>query len=443
MKTNKFWSYLAAAAMMTGMVMVTSCTKNDFELPEVIESEVLDEGLDANVKETNGTEGTQLSYESWIVVKGITRAEFENKVSVTLNNQLNHISGELDVQDFNEGKPTLELSRKVGENKKDGFVTVTDSILVCTVHYPGFSFDYELTYQVGVYDDGVTRQVMPYYQYENITDKGSSFSASEKVNENGKEYEKRMLTHELEVTFNGEVYTVSAEFVLYKGRVEDVLLSSKVVSEGSKIVSSTETSVTTSSFIIVEQEWSVSGTKSFRVETELLTEMTYSSEKHYGFVSQMWDPYSDPLLYESVRDSIVVGSRTEGNVEFTRISRTQDIVLTDISKGKTNLAATHTVCEYEVPVYKDDVLTYEMPYSQVDVASEWPGTVEWEQVSDGWRFLFYIRNYFNVGDTTPICSGTDLNGDGVDDITGELVEWTWADAVELSWTYSDYIYLAE
>ena len=42
-----------------------------------------------------------------------------------------------------------------------------------------------------------------------------------------------------------------------------------------------------------------------------------------------------------------------------------------------------------------------------------------------------------------IPSDIKINGFIIDYITGELVEWTWADAVKLSWTYSDYIYLAE
>ena len=443
MKTNKFWFVMAAAAVLAGMVTLVSCEKDEPFQPEVIESEVLDQGMDESIKVQSGTEGTSLSYESWILVKGITRAEFENRVSVTLNNQLKHISGELDVRDFNEGEAVLEFSNKAGESKKDGFVTVTDSILVCTVRYPDFSFDYELTYQVGVYDDGVTRMVMPHYQYENITDKGSTFSAVEKVSEGDKEYEKRTLTHELEVTLNGEVYTVFAEFVLYKGRADDILRSSKVINEGSKIISSTETSVTTLSFIEVEQEWSVSGVKSFRVETELVTKMTYSSEKCYGFVSSMWDHYHSPLRYVDTQDSVFISRRAEGNIEFTKVRKTQDVILSDAGEGEIKLAVTHTACDYEVPVYKDAILTYEMPYSQVMADNERVNDVTWEQAADGWRFLFYIRNNFYVGDPSMVCDGTDLNGDGIDDITGELVEWTWADAVKLSWTYSDYIYLAE
>ena len=58
--------------------MMTSCSKDDYELPEVIESEVYDEGEAGEVRAAkSGTEGTQLSYESWIMVRGITRASFD------------------------------------------------------------------------------------------------------------------------------------------------------------------------------------------------------------------------------------------------------------------------------------------------------------------------------------------------------------------------------
>ena len=149
---------------------------------------------------------------------------------------------------------------------------------------------------------------------------------------------------------NGEVYTVFAEFVLYKGRADDILRSSKVINEGSKIISSTETSVTTLSFIEVEQEWSVSGVKSFRVETELVTKMTYSSEKCYGFVSSMWDHYHSPLRYVDTQDSVFISRRTEGNIEFTKVRKTQDVILSDAGEGEIKLAVTHTACDYEVPV---------------------------------------------------------------------------------------------
>ncbi|WP_302129237.1 hypothetical protein, partial [Bacteroides congonensis] len=70
MKTNKFMQFMAAAVVVCGMSVLTSCEKDNYELPEVIESEVYDTGVSSKVTAESGTEGTKLSYESWIMVKG-------------------------------------------------------------------------------------------------------------------------------------------------------------------------------------------------------------------------------------------------------------------------------------------------------------------------------------------------------------------------------------
>ena len=44
MKTKSLWFATAAAVVLTGMTMMTSCSKDEPLLPEVIESEVYDEG---------------------------------------------------------------------------------------------------------------------------------------------------------------------------------------------------------------------------------------------------------------------------------------------------------------------------------------------------------------------------------------------------------------
>ena len=92
MKTKKNWFVIVAAMIMSSVMIFASCSSDDDPmLPEVIESEVLDEGMDDTVSSKpsinpNGvTTGTQFSYKSWIMVKGQTRAAFENKVEVTLN----------------------------------------------------------------------------------------------------------------------------------------------------------------------------------------------------------------------------------------------------------------------------------------------------------------------------------------------------------------------
>ena len=76
MKTKKNWFVIMAAMIMSSIVFMTSCSEDDEPaLPEVIESEVLDEGLDSNVSSQPNTApdgtslGTKLSYKSWIMVK--------------------------------------------------------------------------------------------------------------------------------------------------------------------------------------------------------------------------------------------------------------------------------------------------------------------------------------------------------------------------------------
>ena len=109
---------MAAAAMLAGTTMMTSCEKEEeISKREVIESEVLDEGVAQEVTEEVGTEGTQLSYESWIVVRGQTRAAFENKVSVTLFNRFNHVIDEVEVENFDFGQPEVGISYQVEKKR--------------------------------------------------------------------------------------------------------------------------------------------------------------------------------------------------------------------------------------------------------------------------------------------------------------------------------------
>jgi hypothetical protein len=104
---------------------------------------------------------------------------------------------------------------------EDGFVTVYDSILVYSVSYDDFSFDYKIIYQVPVYDDGVTKQVMPYYRYENIRNGETRVSDGESRVVEGKVYAVKNLRHSIDVDFNGEMYTVKANITLLR-KIGDV-----------------------------------------------------------------------------------------------------------------------------------------------------------------------------------------------------------------------------
>ena len=214
MKTKSLWFATAAAVVLTGMTMMTSCSKDDYELPEVIESEVYDEGEAGEVRAEVGTEGTQLSYESWIMVRGITRASFDNKVSVTLNSELKNVSAVCPVNHWEIGDYQATLSREVFDQRTEGFVTVTDSVLIYRLTFDEFSFEYRLNYEVPVYDDHVTRQVMPYYYYSNLKDNGGRLEKADSYVDGDMAYARRIYRHSISVDFGGQTYEVKAEVTL-------------------------------------------------------------------------------------------------------------------------------------------------------------------------------------------------------------------------------------
>lgn len=242
MKANKMWFVIMAAMIMSSVMFLTSCSKDDeLDLPEVIESEVLDEGLDNTVVATpnvapDGTSlGTKLSYQSWIMVKGHTRAAFENKVQVTLNNAFNNTDTTIVVPDFNLGDYTTEISYKKRSERREGFVTVSDSLLVYTVKFNNFSFDYELDHEVAVYNDGMTEQEMPYHQIGFIEDNGYKLTYLDSSVAGEEAYSRRQLTHFISVTFNGKKYDLSARVMLYRhlgSAYEPYVLRSQLIAEG-------------------------------------------------------------------------------------------------------------------------------------------------------------------------------------------------------------------
>lgn len=164
MRTVNVKRFFRAAAALFTVAVFASCSNEDEPLPEVIESEVLDSGLDDQVvskpvEGVSGTNGVELSYQSWIRVKGETRAFFDDKVTVMLTDVFNCVDSTVNVGSFElSGYRTSVSYKKRGERQED-FVQVSDSIMAYTVSFDQFSFDYELLFETAVYDDGYTRQL--------------------------------------------------------------------------------------------------------------------------------------------------------------------------------------------------------------------------------------------------------------------------------------------
>ena len=400
MKTKSLWFATAAAVVLTGMTMMTSCSKDDYELPEVIESEVYDEGEAGEVRAEVGTEGTQLSYESWIMVRGITRASFDNKVSVTLNSELKNVSAVCPVNHWEIGDYQATLSREVFDQRTEGFVTVTDSVLVYRLTFDEFSFEYRLNYEVPVYDDHVTRQVMPYHKYENIVDNGCELSELEDASENGVTYKRQKCVHSLTVTFNGKEYKVSSELILKKAQKgEDKLLAAKVVDEGIEFVKTGDWSGKTVSWILIEQTWSESGTKQARKEVVLYNEQLESTGAVTGVLGKMLG--KDDFAYEAevVDEAKELGRREEDGFAVVKYGYEATVRLKDKTTGA-SLSFSPYELTYETAVYKDEFVTYEMPANRFHDPQTSLEVGEWRE-ADG-MYVLDVETRFSLmfGDAT-------------------------------------------
>lgn len=256
MKTNKFWLVVVLGATLA-VSALTSCNKEDFELPEVIESEVSDSGIDATVTETVNAQGeVSLSYKSWIQVQGQTRASFDNRVEATLQGKLADFSCETIVDNWRFGsKPETSVSSSAGASRKEGFVTITDSLFVYTVKYANFQVAFELPFEVAVYDDGFTRQVMPYYYYSNLQDLGGKIEDMDSGEEEGFAYARKRYTHTIAIDFHGKSYEVTATVLLKRqlgAANEPYIVRSRPISYDI----SANTTGGANSMIVVYQKWS-------------------------------------------------------------------------------------------------------------------------------------------------------------------------------------------
>lgn len=220
MKTKIFWLAIVLGTILT---IFTACEKGEDELPEIVNSEVLDRGLSNDVTVTgNETDGTTLSYESWIKVQQevMTRSTVKDKViSVTLNNLLTDVKKDVEYYYVDFGTPETSISYKMAgyhKSQEEDYVIVYDSVMVYTITYPCFSFSYELMFQVPVFYDGVTRHTMPYYRYENIRSGKASFTDMDSRVIDGKAYSCKKFNHSILINFNGQEYEVKADFNLIR-----------------------------------------------------------------------------------------------------------------------------------------------------------------------------------------------------------------------------------
>jgi hypothetical protein len=227
MKKHFLFALITAAVMMC----LSACCKDDLmevidTKPVIIESEITDGGtggVNSKVSVNDGLKTTELSYQSWIRVRGKTKADFDDKITVEINGELPDIAMEVNreftVDAFTNVKPTVSISTDMTGTRKSEeseYVTICDSLLSYDVDCRFFFFRFEMSYEVPIYQDTVTYEVMPHYRYENIVDKGYTIEPQDSKVKDGIAYGCALLRYEIDVTFGGEVYTLCANITLLK-----------------------------------------------------------------------------------------------------------------------------------------------------------------------------------------------------------------------------------
>jgi len=241
MKAIKFWSVITVAVFFTTMIF-TSCdeSNDDPVIQEGTESEVVDGGASNNVtsqtfstttKNGNTVSGTELSYESWIRVMyrnsakkaptyAATRGSSDNdgkEFRVLLKDVFHNTDTTININDryFDIGEYTTDTTYYVKGTRQDGYITITDSVMVYTINFKDFSFAYEMEYEVAVYDDGITRETLPYHKITNLKDNGLEMVPIESVHDESLAvFARRQINHSISVEFCGETYTLKGKIVL-------------------------------------------------------------------------------------------------------------------------------------------------------------------------------------------------------------------------------------
>ena len=380
MKTTSLWFATAAAVVLTGMTMMTSCSKDDYELPEVIESEVYDEGRAEEVKAKVGTEGTQLSYESWIMVRGITRASFDNKVSVTLNGKLKDVAAVCPVNHWEIGDYQATLFREVFDQRTEGFVTVTDSVLVYKLTFDEFSFEYRLNYEVPVYDDHVTRQVMPYYYYSNLKDNGGRLEKADSYVDGDKAYARRIYRHSISVDFGGQTYEVKAEVTLRRElgpAGEAYIVNSEVIDK------SVEAKAEGDGFLSAIRVKSQMSTGEER-EEEYVAELPAISERYTGEEVTFNGSISDLKLVGT--EVVETGRSYEDGGECVTLERISENCVLHYNGFDLKIPLVHYGASFDNIVLQEEMAGVSFEGSEVRVTS-----ADWDFIeSDGNREHYFL-----------------------------------------------------
>ena len=225
----KRFAFAILAIVVT--IALVSCEKEKVKPepgnPAIINSEVVDTGqagTDLAVSTVTSPEGdtlgTTLSYTSWIKVRTETKAASEKTVEVVLNDTLrtnkgyatsaNDIDELLDAEHHSTGYYRTQYSSE----RYDGNVTIVDSVMEYRVVLRDFDLNYMVVYQVATYDDGFSRQLMPYHRPEVVRSSEVTCELMDTIIEPDEDtgyrhqFFRYKISHSLTVRIAGQDYTM-------------------------------------------------------------------------------------------------------------------------------------------------------------------------------------------------------------------------------------------
>ncbi len=206
---------------------------------------------------------------SWVEITRTYRVSGNvvSKYEVILKNGISAPAYEIRaVEDFDLEKKNADLGEAtVTGTRNEGNITVTAHARDYTVGCNLFDRVFVPFWETAVLAvDGKTFE-MPSRTYENITDKGFKLTEMPETDD----YERRLYTHTMSATFNGNSAQAIAEVELHK-KAEDRLESRVIVEDGKDYVNPT----TTKSWIKIKEIWSVSGEKVYTKSVNLTNGIT-------------------------------------------------------------------------------------------------------------------------------------------------------------------------
>ena len=400
MYNKNSWRVAIAAIALPLVAVFTSCEKDPIDDPRppiVASSSIVDSGS-GNVTATNAAEGTTLTYESWVKVyqKFADGKESESKIPYIVKNTLKGVSGERISKSFSLDGYSVSTSLKAGETHKGGdYVTVKDSILVVTVSYEnGFSFDYELTYQVPIYDDGKNKQVMPHYLYGEVMEEpGAVTNTGTPKTIDGVTYMVGKYQHVIAVEFAGKNHIVGAAI--------DLLVSVSGTGDGDgDIVSSHVTGLQIApltgssgflSKIDVRQTLSSGSTKEIVREVAL----TATGKNVQGTAIDANGMFND-FSRMGMGDFVNTNVEQLAGEEYITLSKFTDVLRIPYSFFTLEIPFTRMTAAYDDDVLQTDLLGYAYNSNRLEIVEE---SLDFIKVENGREYhAYYIKVKAQMGD---------------------------------------------